>query len=141
MINIEPVNRDATRDLILQMKGGILTDADYQALDACTAFASHLWVGHIRGAPCFAYGLVPPTLLSDHAYLWLYSTDAVEEYKFLFVRHSQLVITELLKVYPVIYGVCDITQPKSIRWIKWLGGKFGAPGKTHISFVIEASNG
>lgn len=141
MITIQPVDRDATRELILRMKGGILTDEDYRALDACTSFASHLWIGYIRGEPVCAWGLVPPTFLSDRAYLWLYSTDAVEEFKFLFVRHSQLIMEQMKQIYPEIYGVCALSQPKSIRWLKWLGAKFDQPGSTYISFSIGGANG
>lgn len=141
MISITPVDRDVTRELILRMKGGILSDEDYRALDACTSFASHLWVGYIRDAPVCAWGLVPPTFLSDRAYLWLYSTDAVDEFKFLFVRHSQLIMEQMKQIYPEIYGVCALSQPKSIRWLKWLGAEFGYSGSTHISFSIGVANG
>lgn len=141
MISVESVDRGAIRDLILSMKGGVLSCEDYKALDACTSFASHLWIGYVGEIPVCAWGLVPPTFLSDSAYLWLYSTDAVDEYKFLFVRHSQLIMEEMKKLYPVIYGVCALSQPKSIRWIKWLGGEFGYPGESHIPFMIGTANG
>lgn len=141
MISIQPIDRTATRELILAMKGGILSDADLKALEACTSFASHLWIGYIRDRPVCAWGLVPPTILADRAYLWLYHTEAVEEFKFIFVRRSQLVMEQMRELYPVIYGVCGIDRPKSIRWLKWLGARFGEPFGTHIPFLIGGEVG
>ncbi len=141
MIFIEPVDRDATRQLILEMKGGVLDDNDLRALESCTAYASHLWAGYIRGRPVCAWGLVPPTLLSDRAYLWLYAAPAVEEFKFLFVRHSQMIMEEMREIYPVIYGVCEVDNPRAIRWLKWLGAEFGYPKATHVPFLIGGQRG
>lgn len=132
-------SRDMTKELILQMHGGILTDDDYRALDACTSLASYLWLGYIRNQPVCAWGLVPPTYLADRAYLWLYSTPAVDEFKFQFVRHSQLVMEDMRKLYPVIYGVTKADEPRSIRWLEWLGAKFEAPNKGLRPFQIGAA--
>lgn len=141
MIHTEPVSRDATRQLILEMKGGIIDDVDLKALESCTAFASHLWVGYINDRPVCSWGLVPPTLLSDKAYLWLYATPAVDDHKFMFVRHSQLVMEEMRTHYPSIYGVCEADNRRAIRWLKWLGAKFGPPFGAHIPFLIGNDNG
>lgn len=140
-VMIQTPDRHQTRELILSAKGGILTDIESKTLDACLGFATHLWVGSINGKLTCAWGLVPPSLLSDEAYLWLYSTPAIKNHKFLFVRYSQRVIEEMLKIYPHIVGVTAIGARDSIRWLKWLGAKFGEPRGSHLPFVIVGKHG
>lgn len=135
---VETLERHQTRELILSVRGGILTDIESKTLDACLSFATHLWVGRIEGKLTCAWGLVPPSLLADEAYLWLYTTPAVEEHKFLFVRYSQRVMEEMLKIYPKIVGVTAIEARYSIRWLKWLGAKFGEPQGKYLPFQIIA---
>lgn len=137
-VSIQPIDRQRTRELILFAKGGILTDIESKTLDACLGFATHLWIGEINDKIACAWGLVPPSLLSDEAYLWLYSTSAVDEHKFIFVRYSQRLIEEMLKIYPTIVGVTDAKASDSIRWLKWLGAKFGEPIGKYLPFTIIA---
>lgn len=135
---IKPSSREITRELILEMHGGILTDEDYANLDACTSMAAYLWIGYLGDKPVCAWGLVPPTYLADQAYLWLYTTPAVDEYKFQFVRHSQLVMEEMRALYPSIYGVTKANEYRSIRWLKWLGAKFTEGSNGYLHFQIGA---
>lgn len=134
---ISPADVSVTRDLILAMNGGTLSPQDQESLDVCTAMASNLWVGYIAGRPVCAWGLVPPTLLSDVAYLWLYSTPEVEAHKFTFVRKSQLVVEEMLELYPVIYGVTKVGEDRSMRWLRWLGAVFSEPARGFYPFTIR----
>lgn len=141
MMNVHMADRLEVRDMIIDMKGGVLTDKDYNALTACTAHASHTWLCTDDDKPVAAFGLVPPTILSDRAYLWLYCTELSDHHKFIFVRRSQIVIEELMKLYPTIYGVCEEDNDRAIRWIKRLGAQFSFPHNGAVSFVIEARNG
>src|SRR2546422_670823 len=77
------------RDLICLMNGGVMEPEKLRSLDAMTGVGSDLWIGLIDEVPVCAWGLVPPSLISDRAYLWLYVTDAVEANKFIFIRWSQ----------------------------------------------------
>lgn len=138
---IQMADRVTTRELILSLNNGILSEEDIHAMDSCVSMASHLWIGYINDRPVCAWGLVPPTLLADSAYLWLYSTAEVEAHKFLFVRKSQVVIGEMLKIYPVIWGITRVEAERSIRWLRWLGAKFGTPNAHFIPFHIEAPHG
>lgn len=136
-VHIETPNRYKTRELILSARGRILTDIESKTLDACLSLATHLWVGRIGEDIVCAWGLVPPSLLADEAYLWLYSTPAVAEHKFLFVRYSQRVMEEMLKLYPTIVGLTDSSAKDSIRWLKWLGAKFDGTKGKYLSFTIQ----
>lgn len=136
MTHVIQSSREATRELILEMHGGVLTDDDLRALETCTALATYLWIGYVHDRPVCAWGLVPPTILADRAYLWLYASPTVDEFKFQFVRHSQLVMEEMKRLYPVIWGVTRTNNPRAIRWLKWLGAKYGTPVGGQIPFTI-----
>ena len=81
-------------------------------------------VGKVDDVVCCVWGLIPPSLLSNKAYLWLITTDQLTEHQFVLVRHSQIEIARLLEEYEVIIGHCSVGQPKSIRWLRWLGAEF-----------------
>lgn len=84
----------------------------------------HVFVGYIKGDIACIYGLHPPTILSNRAHIWLITTDTVEDNKFIFIRHSQLVIEFALKAYTDIYGETHVKDKGAFRWIRWLGGVY-----------------
>jgi hypothetical protein len=83
------------------------------------------------------WGLIPPTLLSDVAYLWLYTTPHLQSHMFMFIRHSQRAVAEIVEHYPLIVGHCLTNNPKAIRWLKWLGAEFNEPLGDIVSFSIR----
>jgi hypothetical protein len=99
------------------------------------------WIGKDDDAVLCYMGLIPPTLLSDQAYLWLRTTEAMQEHVFVFVRYSQVVIAEMLTEFPAIIGHCEVSATKSIRWLRWLGAEFGAPEDRLVPFTIRANHG
>jgi hypothetical protein len=136
-VTVQTADRVAIHQLIFEAKGGILTSAESETLEEYLTFSERLYIGTIHGKMCCVWGLIPPTLLSDSAYLWLFSTDDVEAYKFLFVRHSQRAIESMLEEWPTIVGYCEFGKPRSIRWLRWLGATFGEPEKGFVSFQIR----
>lgn len=100
-----------------------------------------MWVGRIDGEVACVFGVVPPTICSDTAYLWLWVTEAVKEHQFIFVRRSQVMLKELLKEYRALTGACKVGDDTAVRWIKWLGGRFAQPERGFVPFVIEAQHG
>lgn len=102
----------------------------------CIFTAGKLWAGFVDGELVCFWGLVPPTLLSDQAYLWLYTTPALEGKEFYFIRQSQLAVEAMLQSYSLIVGHAVIDNSKAIRWLKWLGAKFGHPEGAVIPFTI-----
>jgi hypothetical protein len=99
------------------------------------------WVGRVDNEVVCVWGLVPPTVMSNNAYLWLLTTDKVDNHQFLFVRHSQLMVDMMLQDYEILVGNCNIRQPKSIRCLKWLGARLGEPNGEWIPFQIRKKNG
>jgi hypothetical protein len=109
-----------------------------KVMDFCHNQSSMCWTGFVDDSPVCVWGLIPPSLLSDQAYLWLLTTPAVKDHRFIFVRHSQRWMQEMLKEYSIIVGHCQIGADESIRWLRWLGATFGEPQDNRLPFVIRA---
>jgi hypothetical protein len=108
-----------------------------ELLLTCLQRSTDVRYGYVDNQCACVWGLIPPTLLSGSAYLWLLTTDLVEQHKFLFVRHSQRWIEEALQVYPTIIGDWIPGDPRSRRWLEWLGAEFAAFQGGRIPFVIR----
>ena len=120
-----------------------LPEIERQIMHRSMHNSTRVWIGcHNNKVACF-WGLVPPTLLSDRAYLWLYTTPDLDAHIFLLVRHSQRMVEQMLEEFPIIVGHCGINDRKAIRWLKWLGAQFGDPPEfgAFIPFIIKANNG
>lgn len=113
------------------------TGREAKALDRCLSLTRHLWIGYSNEEPVCAWGLIPPTLLSDSAYLWMITLGSVEGYEFVLVRHSQIQIARMLEAYPKIVGHCEASETRSIRWLRWLGATFGEPQGSFVPFTIR----
>lgn len=136
MTEIKRLTNAQAHEVIKEME---LDEANRKAIDFCLLMSVMMWAGYIDKRLACVWGVVPPTLMSNQAYLWLHTTDLIKEHQFILVRHSQLVINEILKDYPSIVGHATIGASKSIRWLKWLGAKFGAPMGTSVPFRITRS--
>lgn len=138
---IEKLSRRKLTELISAEIAPTLSTEQNQKLTRCLQATTTVWTGLYDGKLLGFWGVIPPTLLSDSAYLWFYWTDEIENHQFVFVRHSQRVIEEVLKLYPKIVGDCEARAKKSQRWLRWLGAKFGVEQDGFLPFVIEARNG
>lgn len=136
-VRIETAPALKAKALILKTVEGTLNHKQLGNIDYCIASTSKLWLGFADGELACAWGLVPATLLSDKAYLWLHSTSKINEHVFLFVRHSQRMVDRMLEEYPVIHGMTDPTNQRTTRWLKWLGAEFGEPIDGVMPFFIR----
>lgn len=105
-------------------------------MNECISLSDQYWVGEADGEVACIFGLIPPSLLSDRAYLWLLTTDLVEEHKFVFIRSSQIVVEAMLELYPIIVGHCEVKNKSAIRWLRWLGATFSEPVERGVRFQI-----
>jgi hypothetical protein len=96
-----------------------------------------VWAGMVDGEIACLWGLAPPTFLSTSAYLWLCTTNLVEEHKFLFIRYSQRYVEQMLEIYPEIIGHTATDNLQAIRWIRWLGGEYAPPLAGYRAFTIR----
>ena len=115
-----------------------LSEAGQEIMNRSLQNSSDVWVWTDESTIHGFWGLIPPTLLSDRAYIWLYTMPTLQHHQFTFVRHSQLAVKALLEQYPVIVGHCAKSANKSRRWLEWLGAKFGQPDGDLIPFEIKA---
>jgi hypothetical protein len=133
MTKIKKVSASEAKSLIRDIA---FDENGLKTMDFCLLMSTTIWAGFIDDELACIWGVIPPTLMSTQAYLWLYTTDVIEEHQFVLVRHSQMVVEEILKEYPSIVGHATLGSGKSIRWLKWLGAKFGPPMGTGIPFRI-----
>lgn len=124
-------------ELISRLGLSTLSKEDSDQLKLWMFMSPNVWKGIVNDRLLCVWGLIPPTLLSDQAYLWLITTEAAAEHEFVLVRQSQIEIKKMLTKYPRIVGHCEATSPRSIRWLKWLGAVFGDPVDRLIPFVIR----
>ena len=140
-VSIKPFLGGTISDLISSTTGLKLDSNKLGILHFCQLMGE-TWTGYVDGRLVCCWGLIAPSMLSNQAYLWMYTTDAVRDHQFLLVRHSQKVIEGALRDYEVIVGHCLVDAKDSIRWLKWLGATFGEPDGHAIPFAIRRrSNG
>lgn len=135
-VSIQPAELPIS-DLISLCDDARLKPKQIEMLDWCRSMSAEVWLGRIDGDLVCVWGLIPPTLISTQAYLWMHATRRVDEHKFLFVRHSQRIVEHMLKRYGTIIGHCLLGARDSIRWVRWLGGKFDEPSGPYLPFRIE----
>ncbi len=129
---------------VQQIKAGLgegLIPVHQKMLDFCLLKSEMLYYGLVDEKVACAWGLVPPTIISDNAYIWLHHTDLVEKHKFLFIRYSQRAVGEMLDRYSEINGHAHGQNERGIRWLKWLGAKMIAPEGDLIPFQIRRKDG
>lgn len=126
--------------LLLQTKYATVPGAD-RTLGQCLVMSQAAWLGCVDEKVACLWGLIPPTLISNRAYLWLLTTELVNEHQFLFIRHSQRMVEVMLREYDLITGHVKAGEDRSIRWLRWLGAVFGDPQGQLIPFGIVKRHG
>lgn len=135
MISIQTVSNIPLRAVLRRSPVAGMPDAE-AILRECVGRSTEVRYGYVDGEVACMWGLIPPSLLSTTAYLWLLTTDLVDQHKFLFVRHSQRWVEEALKVYPAIIGDM-VDKPSTRRWLEWLGAEFIEVANGRFKFVIR----
>lgn len=111
------------------------------AFTQCVNMSVEIYQGMVDDVIICVWGLIPPTLLSNQAYLWMYDTDAAQDHQFLFIRYSQRIVEKMLEEYETIVGHAHAENTRGIRWLKWLGAEFGHPLGKMIPFTIRKKHG
>jgi hypothetical protein len=139
-MNVEIVNAEGIHFESIPMPKE-LSGIEWEVMKSTYVRASERWLGKVDGKIACIWGLIPPTFLSDSAYLWLYCNELVAEHKFTFIRHSQRQLEIMLNYYPVIVGHCFADNRSAQKWLVWLGAKWDTPEGKVIPFKIGAENG
>lgn len=138
---IGTATRDELRSMIRNSPHIVMSERESSAMEACLMISDKIFYGMVDDDLACIWGLIPPTLMSDQAYLWLFTSSLVDEHKFVFVRHSQMWIEETLKEFPTIVGTCMTNNPRAKRWIEWLGGEFAQARDGRYAFAIRSHHG
>lgn len=136
-VSIEPLRDRQISHLISSATELTLDQNTADILEFCQAMSAECWSGYVGKDLICCWGLIPPSILSNQAYLWMHSTAAIREHQFLLVRHSQRIIESALNRYARIIGHCDRNASDSIRWLKWLGAIFEPSTERFLPFAIE----
>ena len=136
MIAIQMYDKMTLREFV-DTTGLVFEGRDASTMSTCLRTSSQVFIGKIAGELICSWGLIPPSLMSNQAYLWLYTTPMLAQHKFLFIRHSQRVVEGILETYPTIVGHVAIGNDLAFRWLRWLGATFGVPNGKLVPFRIE----
>lgn len=135
---ILPMTGDEAYDLIFPEHFSMLPVTDQKSMQQAMSRSMRVWVGYDDDKLLCTWGLIAPTVLSDRAYLWLWTTEHLKEHVFTLVRHSQREVARMLTHFPIIVGHCQVNAEKSIRWLRWLGAEFGPEINGFTQFEIRA---
>lgn len=136
MITVARVGEFNRGDVIARSKVAEFAGVD-KTLDELLILSAFAWSGEVDGKIACVWGLIPPSVLSEQAYLWLLTTDLIEEHKFLFTRYSQRVVEMMLQAYPTIVGHIDQKEARAVQWLKWLGAEIIAREDGQLHFSIR----
>jgi hypothetical protein len=135
---IRPSAADAY-DLIYPDHLATLSMIEQETMRRSIMNSAQLWLGKDDAAILAMWGLISPTLMSDRAYLWLYTTKHLPGHTFGLVRRSQRIVRGMLDDYSTIVGHCKLDALRSQQWLRWLGAEFGPPiDNITIPFTIKA---
>lgn len=136
-VGVERINPEF-RQLIFSKVSAKLSSEDANKFAICLGRTQIVFGGFYHDELKCIWGLITPTLLANEAYLWLHMlVEDLGECKFVFVRHSQRVIEELLTDYSLITGHCEIGNDRAIEWMRFLGAKFMEPEDGLVQFIIR----
>jgi hypothetical protein len=135
-VMVEPIFESISR-MICSFCGPILSDHDTDALNYCQSLGA-VYSGFVDGEFTCCWGLIPPTFLSNQAYLWMWAPEPIK-HQLVFIRHSQIQVAKMLERYDAIVGHCKIESRSAQRWLQWLGAEFGSPKDGMVPFTIRRS--
>jgi len=102
------------------------------AHEGCLTRSSVIWLGRADGIEACAVGVMPPSLFSAEAYLWMIHSRLCEQHPLRFIRWSRRVLGEVLDLYPVLIGLCSMHNVAGRRWLEWLGADFSVGGISNV---------
>jgi len=129
---------DEAYDLIYPDYLAKLPDKDRAIMGVAMKASSAVWIGYDDNQVLGCWGVQPPSLLSERAYLWLYVTEHLKDNVFIFIRHSQRAVEAMLQEFSTLYGHTEVHNDRAIRWLKWLGAEFGPEYRGCVPFEIRA---
>jgi len=110
--------RDYSRDELLVVAG-----TEEQALEQAIDGSRDVWSGYINDELGIVYGVKIVNILSNHAYIWMLTTEQAEKHWVTFVRVSTMCTWELLNQYEKITAISPLRSKVSHKWLEYIGFK------------------
>lgn len=79
------------------------------------------FVGEHEGEVFAMGGVMAKSVIDPGGIVWLLGTDRLEDVWYAFAKESRRIIDILLEEYGSLENLVDVTNTKTIRWLKWLG--------------------
>ena len=76
-----------------------------------------------RGKLGVIWGLQTKSLVDPYGYIWMLTTNIVEEHPKAFLRKSKTITRQALQACPILRCHVDMAHVKSHDWLIWLGFK------------------
>jgi hypothetical protein len=92
--------------------------------------------GDYDGHLLVVLGFIPPTILSDDTYLWMYSAPVVRQYPMVVGRWGYRVVAAAFHRYTRIVGHCN---RDSAHWLRRMGAEVTV-GPGGLVFKLEVEN-
>jgi len=92
--------------------------------------------GDYDGRLLVVLGFIPPTILAEDAYLWMYTSEHARQFPYVVGRWGFRVVEAAFHRYTRIVGHCN---RDSAHWLRRLGAEV-MPGPGGLTFKLEAGN-
>lgn len=125
------------KELISSADVNTISDDDWKWTLEFAERSEPLLAGMYDGELICIVGLIPHTTLSNTAYLWVHTTNAVKRHKTKFARYVRKWIRSDRIGYDYIRGHCFVDDLSARDWVGWLGAEFGEVNGPLISFTIR----
>lgn len=73
--------------------------------------------------PIVMFGIIPHDMSSGM--IWMITTDGIKNIGRVFVRNCKKWFQAMLEFYPKLYGMVDLRNTESIRWLTYIGVSWG----------------
>jgi len=121
---------------------GLLVGTEYEhdrvskaVVESAMRNSNEAWVATCNGETACIWGLTPRDMTADEAYIWSLTTDVVRKYPVLFLHCTKDAMTEMLKRYSRLVGLCE--DERSKKWLKLFGATFGSTYLGYQAFEIR----
>jgi len=99
----------------------VVADTEEEALRQAVEGSRDVWSGFANNKLVLMYGVRIISILSNHAYLWMITTELAEKHWVTFIRATTLFSWELLHQYDKLTVISPMKSHVSQRWLRYIG--------------------
>lgn len=99
----------------------IVAGTEEEAVRQAIEGSREVWSGFADGKLVLIYGVRLVNILSNHAYIWMISTELAAKHWVTFARATTLFAWELLQQYDQITAISPLKSKRSHKWLQYIG--------------------